>query len=83
MLIHTLQVVVTNPGWLHATTVQLVEGIGLSVYRSAALPANDSWLRPVRQLLDTHRHELLWRNTVEDPDMMFGEAEHTMYKLGG
>lgn len=82
MLLPTLQVIVAHSSFLYATIVPLVcGGTGLSVYRSSALPESDDWYKPVRKYLDKHQPEFLWTKTVKDDSMMFGEAQHTVWKV--
>lgn len=82
MLIPSLQVVASHHAFLYAHTVHLVEGLSLFVARSTALPKTDDWYKPVAKLLDSHHHQKQWSEIVADKNMMFGEAEHTMYRLG-
>lgn len=49
------------------------------VYRSLQLPVTDDWYAPVKDLIEDA--ELVSRVIVEDPDMMLGKAEHSIYAL--
>lgn len=75
------QVLAMHPSFLYASTIPLFGGIGLNIYRSTALPTSDPWYLPVKEYLAGHRYELLRSVTVPDDSMMFGEAEHSIYKI--
>lgn len=76
------QVVANHDALLYAQTVPLISGMaGLYVYRSTALPKCDSWYKPVNKFLDTRPSKMLWSEVVEDENMMFGEAEQSLYLI--
>lgn len=74
MLIHQVLHIVHH-SWLYVSTTT----VGLSVYRSTALPHTDEWFDPIRHLLN---NEVLSREVLDDENMMFGQGERTIYKLG-
>lgn len=73
---------VEMPSWLYARTHRFLGLTGLIVYRSVAVRESDRIYRPVRQMLDTEPHRMLQKTSVQDKDMMFGEAELAMYAMG-
>lgn len=67
-----------HPMWLSATQ----QGEYLCVYRSVLVPDNDPRLEPVNRVLNANPHRIVTALTGEDPNMMFGEALITVYKIG-
>ncbi|MFV8233059.1 hypothetical protein [Mycolicibacterium fortuitum] len=75
-----------------ATTTEFVELIArdcwlyahirdntLYVFRSVALDETDTWCKPVTELVGSS--EPLTRETISDPNMMFGRAEVLTYAM--
>lgn len=73
---------VEMPSWLYARTHRFLGLTGLIVYRSVAVRPSDPIYRPVRQMLDNEPNRLLQQTSVQDKEMMFGQAELSMYALG-
>jgi len=69
------------PMYLHVTLTEEPEGKILRVLRSVIVSDKDSIFQPLVDFLALTRHEVLWSETVEDPDMMFGEATLTVYMI--
>ena len=78
-----IQTIASHPTFLYAHTVQMLNAVGFFVCRSHALPRHDPWYRPVEEFIAAHKDVLTlqWSETFEDPSMMFGEAEHSLYLL--
>ena len=66
--------------WLSYNTFDVAEGVILVVYRSTWLRDTDPMYSPVAELLAAG-HEVLFRETNQDEDMIFGHGELTMYAL--
>lgn len=77
------QVVAMHHSYLYAALMPLWGGIGLSVYRSPVLCETEDAYKPVRDVLKNNQHLKVWSEVVADESMMFGEAEHTVYKMEG
>lgn len=60
--------------WLSATK--------LFVYRSPVVKDTDDIYLPVKSVLDSFKHRVDQTLTVIDPEMMFGEAQQTVYRIG-
>lgn len=60
--------------WLYAAQL----GDLLFVYRSPLVKDDDTMYRPVKAMIAGH--QLDHREQVEDPDMMFGKAQLSIYK---
>lgn len=69
------------PMYLHSAITEEAEGTVLRVYRSPIVRDGDPMYQPVRDYLALTPHEVLWRGRVPDPEMMFGEAEVTVYMI--
>ncbi len=67
-----------HPMWLSVTQ----QGEYLCVYRSVLVPDNDPRLEPVNRVLNNNPHRIITALTGDDPDMMFGEALITVYRIG-
>jgi hypothetical protein len=74
-------VIAQREGFLLATTTSMNESTVLTVRISPAVRRDDEWLIPLAGFLASHRHELVLREVVDDPTMMFGEAEVSIYLL--
>ncbi len=70
-------VVVNHLPWL---SIHMGNGL-LCVYRSTALLDTDPLYLPVKQFLDSTVYTVLEHTVVEDKDMMFREAEMTIYLI--
>jgi hypothetical protein len=69
---------IARPCWVYAWKTTQGEDSWWSVYRSTLLDDNDhEWLEPVRDFIG--KANLLHREIVVDPGMMFGSAELSTY----
>lgn len=68
--------IVQREHWIFATTYSDI----LIVYRTPILLDTDPTYANVAAMLK-QRHEVLWRQTVPDPDMFFGQAELSIYRI--
>jgi hypothetical protein len=72
-----------NTPYFQAHTFQDGERGCLWVYKSVAVRESDLLFKPVKDFLTTSASELLISGSVEDETMMFGEAEWSVYVIGG
>ena len=68
--------------WLQAGWVGVFPGGKLlEVYKSVALRADDVMYRPVAAVLDTSCHRVVEHTEGDDPGMMLGESEVSVFKV--
>jgi len=74
------KLLVEEPHWLWAITIQTARHAGLFVYRSVQCRVTDPLFRPVADFLDRcPRLQLAVRFCHPDPSMVFGSAELSLY----
>ncbi|AUV62028.1 hypothetical protein KIV63_gp16 [Mycobacterium phage SWU2] len=75
----TLPVIV--PTLLMVSSKIVNDRVYLLIYRSLVVRTTDPSYAPVISILERCRHVVVEQETVTDPDMMFGQAELTVYEL--
>lgn len=73
---------VSKHTFLRAASFKITKAVGLTVYRSMWLHESDEWHRPIAEALGMYHHREVYREIQDDPMMMFGKAELTIYALG-
>lgn len=70
--------VVCRPGWIQAWRCKC----WMSIYSSVLVKETSEFYRPVAEVILTAEHvDVVHRELVDDPDMMFGQAKLTVMKL--